>query len=748
VLDLPLIRPPGSEHSYSSGDSMLLSGVIEAATGLSAGEYARRHLFGPLAMPRAQWWTDAVGHTLTYCCLDAPSRDFARIGLLYARNGRWDGRQILPERWVHDSAASIGSAYQWYNSGSHLYAYGFDDQWIHLFPGARPRRRAQRPLRRGPGPAREPGLRTDARPDSRFDRWALSVLRAIEQQRGCRTPSSTLVRTRATPTLVAANLVLLLVSVSLIPPAALADPRPIGSGPFSVAGMEIDDGCDFDLDGRSLVWSDPVLGRSQVTIDFTDLGYAEESCRGDDRGLVEMKVRVHYPGDRRRVAQGGPFPLVMVLHGRQPNGVVGYTGYDDLGRLLASHGYVVASIAGTWMANVRTPSRAEHVREHLRRFVARAQAGSGSIFAGMLDLSRVSLVGHSRGGEAMALAWEWQRVAPDPGYSIGAVVGIAPTQHHDHLVAQSLRDVGIQVILGASDCELDGLDGIRLYDRAGDPRAAGSTLKSLVYIERANHRFFNSVWERDLGSDCGSETQVLSGTKARMVANAYTLAFLDTAVRGGTRWRPYLTGQRRNLVAGTRALVDFQAPGSDVVVEDFEGEPHDELAWRINSLGGATTTSSSLEARDWRIHDTHSGALTWRADARDAVWETEIPSSVLAQLEGLDHLSLRVGQAELPFATQPRLDLLVEVVDEEGRTSNPVKARTYGTLVRPAAGPTGIVNLVMTGVRIPLRAFRGVDAQRPRAIRLRPRVLSPGRQPIGQDAEHVIVLVDDIRFAR
>ena len=134
VLERPLIHPPGSEHSYSSGDSMLLSGVIEAATGLSAGEYARRHLFGPLAMPRAQWWTDAVGHTLTYCCFDAPSRDFARIGLLYARNGRWEGRQILPERWVRDSAASIGSAYQWYTSGSHLYAFGFDQQWIHVFP--------------------------------------------------------------------------------------------------------------------------------------------------------------------------------------------------------------------------------------------------------------------------------------------------------------------------------------------------------------------------------------------------------------------------------------------------------------------------------------------------------------------------------------------------------------------------------------------------------------------------------------
>jgi len=50
VLAKPLVEPPGTIWNYSSGDSMLLSGVIEAATGLSAGEYARRHLFGPLGM--------------------------------------------------------------------------------------------------------------------------------------------------------------------------------------------------------------------------------------------------------------------------------------------------------------------------------------------------------------------------------------------------------------------------------------------------------------------------------------------------------------------------------------------------------------------------------------------------------------------------------------------------------------------------------------------------------------------------
>lgn len=147
VLELPLTRPPGTLFSYSSGDSMMLSGVIEAATGLTAGEYARRYLFDPLGMSRAQWWSDAVGHTLTYCCFDAPSREFARIGLLYAREGRWNGNQILPERWVRDSAESTytevdgphGYGYQWYTVDSsagtrQLEAFGFDGQHIYVIP--------------------------------------------------------------------------------------------------------------------------------------------------------------------------------------------------------------------------------------------------------------------------------------------------------------------------------------------------------------------------------------------------------------------------------------------------------------------------------------------------------------------------------------------------------------------------------------------------------------------------------------
>ena len=85
--DQPLRAAPGDEWSYSSGDAMLLSGVIEQATGRSAGEFAQDELFDPLGIDGAEWWQDTSGHTLTYCCLDATSRDYARFGLLEALQG-------------------------------------------------------------------------------------------------------------------------------------------------------------------------------------------------------------------------------------------------------------------------------------------------------------------------------------------------------------------------------------------------------------------------------------------------------------------------------------------------------------------------------------------------------------------------------------------------------------------------------------------------------------------------------------
>jgi hypothetical protein len=90
----------------------------------------------------------------------------------------------------------------------------------------------------------------------------------------------------------------------------------------------------------------------------------------------------------------------------------------------------------------------------------------------------------------------------------------------------------------------------------------------------------------------------------------------------------------------------------------------------------------------------------------------------------------------------------VEIIDDQGRTSKPVQARSYSTIVQPVAGPSGVVNSLVTGIRIPLRALRGVDAHRPRAIRVMPRTLVRGRGAFGPALEHTIVRIDDLRFTR
>jgi CubicO group peptidase (beta-lactamase class C family) len=146
VVAKPLEKPPGTSWRYSSGDTLLLSGVIQKATGKRAGDYAQDKLFGRLDMTNAEWWRAKTGETLTYCCVDMTSRDFARFGLLYMQHGTWDGEQIVPAAWVDASLTSAptyeGYGYQWWLEGKTdsrlpadlFMANGHDGQYIYVVP--------------------------------------------------------------------------------------------------------------------------------------------------------------------------------------------------------------------------------------------------------------------------------------------------------------------------------------------------------------------------------------------------------------------------------------------------------------------------------------------------------------------------------------------------------------------------------------------------------------------------------------
>ena len=107
---------------YCNADSMLLGEIIENATGYSAYEFGDRFLFAPLGM-KVDWWRDGANNFLTYCCIDATSRDFARFGQLWLSKGIWQGQNLFPETFF-DAALSqsdiafdqenLGYGFQWY----------------------------------------------------------------------------------------------------------------------------------------------------------------------------------------------------------------------------------------------------------------------------------------------------------------------------------------------------------------------------------------------------------------------------------------------------------------------------------------------------------------------------------------------------------------------------------------------------------------------------------------------------------
>jgi CubicO group peptidase (beta-lactamase class C family) len=94
---------PGQHTYYSTGDPMLLTQVIQAATGMTPLEFGQQNLFEPLNFRKIKWDSDSEGHTGTAMGLHATVRDYAKFGYLYLNKGTWDDRQIVSEQWVAKS---------------------------------------------------------------------------------------------------------------------------------------------------------------------------------------------------------------------------------------------------------------------------------------------------------------------------------------------------------------------------------------------------------------------------------------------------------------------------------------------------------------------------------------------------------------------------------------------------------------------------------------------------------------------
>src|SRR5689334_17020606 len=100
VLDRPMSSAPGAVFNYSNGNAHLLSAIVTKITGMSALEYAKAKLFGPLGINDVFWEHDPQGISNGGNGLYLQPRDMAKIGYLYLRNGTWERKQLLPSDWL------------------------------------------------------------------------------------------------------------------------------------------------------------------------------------------------------------------------------------------------------------------------------------------------------------------------------------------------------------------------------------------------------------------------------------------------------------------------------------------------------------------------------------------------------------------------------------------------------------------------------------------------------------------------
>lgn len=122
VLSQPMEAPPGQVWKYNGGTTQLLAAIIEKTTGKRLDRFAQEYLFAPLGITDFEWMKyPGTEIPAAASGLRLRSRDMLKFGQMYNNDGKWNGKQIVPEQWVKTSFESHVKT----NSG----AYGYQ-LWI------------------------------------------------------------------------------------------------------------------------------------------------------------------------------------------------------------------------------------------------------------------------------------------------------------------------------------------------------------------------------------------------------------------------------------------------------------------------------------------------------------------------------------------------------------------------------------------------------------------------------------------
>lgn len=437
-------------------------------------------------------------------------------------------------------------------------------------------------------------------------------------------------------------------------------------------------------------------------------GWARTRYWGFDDRAMPINGRVWYPEGE------GPFPLVLIVHGNHRMQDFSDPGYAYLGENLASHGYLTVSVdenflngapwynfgfPGAEQLTGDNAARGVLLLEHLRRFRSWNEE-AGNPFHHKVDLERIALMGHSRGGEAIAVAASFNRLTHYPedasvrfdyGFNIRSLVALSTTDRQitPAGVGIELKDVNYLALQGSNDGEVPYFMGMQQFERVkltgAEPR-----FRAAVFIHRANHGQFNTVWGASDRSGLPksmffNRRPLLPATDQRRIASVFVTAFLEATLRDrkeyvplfqdyrvGARWLPdtiYLNRYRDStfkLVAMYDEDIDLLTttlPGGRIAGENL-------TIWREQPPGRQAL---------WGALDTRSVYLGWDRGARSGVPSYDLtlpPEGLPVSADSVLFFALadanespsprRRGAPRRAGVPRAAIDLTVELVDDAG----------------------------------------------------------------------------------
>ncbi|WP_106847797.1 alpha/beta hydrolase [Blastococcus sp. Marseille-P5729] len=478
---------------------------------------------------------------------------------------------------------------------------------------------------------------------------------------------------------------------------------------------------------RDVAFTTPTVDLSDVVTRWSDGAGADRTALwGFDATALPLNARVWYPSGE------GPFPVVLMVHGNTGSVEFSEGGLAYLGEQLASRGTIAISIDEGFLATTLLDSgggiggaevaRAVLALEHL--VMLRDQPTDLGPLSGKVDLSRVALLGHSRGGEAVAVASAINDLgalpdhpshAVDYGFAIEAVVALAPSdgQYQPDGEKVYLSDVSYLVIQGSHDADVASFGGSSQYART---TPGGGQLKALLYVGGANHTQFNTLWgRRDIGYglpkmfiDTGA---LIEPEEQRTVALGYVTAFVETTLldndqsalledyRAGSQWLPE-----------TRYISQYAAGGSIELLTGQEDDVEETATLdgaSVVTSGGGSWDEGPVELR-WGAGDNRVVSVTCKGSDTVEV-AVELPAPLTLPAAGTVSVDAAVDSGEELVPVQ------LVVTDAAG---NEATADLPGGAPPPIAGdtlkagwmqPGALVEPVLQTSTAPLASLAGID---------------------------------------